>query len=191
MTNESNTRAVGGLYPTQTTLTSHSRERRTMSLYDCVNDIREHGDYPSDETCVDALRRQDFFTPGTDSDVYLFIGCRRTLFDGDSKIVAEKFAYFPVLVPVSAVKTENGIRNRFDVIWAWPTDLEFALDGKPFLPEVGDEISCYCWSDYQAENCLGSRMIKSVSTFTVERSNPKYRFVKITSAPFAIPPEGE
>jgi len=62
-----------------------------MSLYDCVNDIPDPREY---ESCVEALRRQDFFTSGTSGNSCFFIRYRRTLYDDDSKIVAEKFAYF-------------------------------------------------------------------------------------------------
>ena len=74
----------------------------------------DHGEKYPEEPCVHTLTRQEFFTSGAEG-VYLFIKYCRSSFDDDGKIMAKKFAYFPVI----ATEDSNGY---IDALWAWPVD---------------------------------------------------------------------
>ena len=139
----------------------------------------DHGEKYPEEPCVHTLTRQEFFTSGAEG-VYLFIKYCRSSFDDDGKIMAKKFAYFPVI----ATEDSNGY---IDALWAWPVDMVFRLDGETFLPKVGDEFSYYPWVGFEKEaDSMNYRKIVSVNLFAAQQEDKVNVFVKITTEPFKL-----
>ena len=83
----------------------------------------------------------------------------RRFVNDSGDILAIGYAYFRVFHQRKQIARENGQEGYANVFWALKDDVKFALDGKPFQPQDGDEVSDLHGRDwgkvFVAETCQG------------------------------------